>query len=255
MNLIHAIILSIIEGITEFLPISSTGHLILASKLLEVASTEFTKSFEIFIQLGAIMAVTTLYWKTLITKKSLWLPLMAAFVPTAIVGLTLYPVIKGYLLENTQITVVSLFVGGLFIIGFEKYRTLDSGSGAGMTIKKAIIIGLFQSLSVIPGVSRAAATILGGMTAGLTRVEAVEFSFLLALPTMAAAVGLDLVKSAQTFEPHQYMILGLGFIVSWITAFLTVKALLAYVKTHTFTAFGVYRVILALAFAWFVGTS
>lgn len=252
MNILQAVVLSIIEGVTEFLPISSTGHLMLATKLLGLAPTEFAKSFEIFIQLGAIMAVATLYWRTLLTKKSLWLPLMAAFAPTAIVGFTLYPMIKGYLLEHTQVTVVSLAIGGLIIIGYERFFR---GTPTPITWQRALIIGVFQSLSIIPGVSRAATTILGGMTVGLTRFEAVEFSFLLALPTMAAAVGLDLIKSAGTFEPNQFVILGIGFIVSWVTAFLTVKALLAYVKTHTFTAFGVYRVVLALAFWWFVGTS
>src|SRR3989338_10082267 len=113
MSIIHAIILAVIEGITEFLPISSTGHLILASKLLAIQTTEFTKSFEIFIQLGAIMAVTTLYWHTLVTNRKLWLPLISAFIPTAFVGFTFYPFIKGYLLDNSLITTVSLFIGGI----------------------------------------------------------------------------------------------------------------------------------------------
>ena len=250
MNVIQEILLSIIEGITEFLPISSTGHLILASKILDIQVTEFTKSFDIFIQLGAIMAIATLYWKTLFTNKKLWLPLFAAFVPTALVGFTLYPFIKGYLLDNTFVTTMSLFIGGLVLISFEKIYKQKSEP---LTWQRALMIGLFQSISVIPGVSRAAATILGGMTVGLTRFEAVEFSFLLALPTMAAATGLDLVKSAGSFEPNQFLTLGLGFIVSWVTAYLTVKALLAYIKTHTFIAFGVYRVVLALAFWLFVG--
>jgi len=252
MNAVQVVLLSIIEGITEFLPVSSTGHLILASKLLRIQTTEFTKSFEIFIQLGAIMAVVTLYWRMLLGNRKLWVPLIMAFIPTAIVGFTLYPYIKGYLLDNTLVTTISLFVGGLVLIGFEKIYTEKSER---LTWQRALMIGMFQSLSVVPGVSRAAATIIGGLSAGLSRKEAVEFSFLLALPTMAAATGLDLVKSAGTFDPNQFGILALGFCIAWFTAYFTVKLFLAYIKTHTFISFGVYRVILALVFWLFVGIS
>lgn len=252
MSFEHVAVLSIVEGITEFLPISSTGHLILASKLLGIAPTEFTKSFDIIIQLGAIMAVATMYWKKLLTQKTLWFPLMVAFVPTALVGFTLYPIIKGYLLDNTLITVASLFVGGLILIGFEMLHKEKSLS---LTWQRALIIGVFQALSIVPGVSRAAATIVGGLIVGLSRKEAVEFSFLLALPTMAAATGLDLVKNAGTFQPNQFIVLGLGFAVSWITAYITVKTFLSYITTHNFTAFGIYRVVLAVAFWFFVGIS
>ena len=252
MSIIHAIILAVIEGITEFLPISSTGHLILASKLLAIQTTEFTKSFEIFIQLGAIMAVTTLYWHTLVTNRKLWLPLISAFIPTAFVGFTFYPFIKGYLLDNSLITTVSLFIGGIVLIGFERWHKETSEL---LTWQRACVIGLCQSVSIIPGVSRAAATIIGGLMTGLSRKEAVEFSFLLALPTMMAATGYDLMKSAGSFQQDQYMLLAIGFIGSWITAYLTVKAFLRYIQTNTFISFGVYRVVLSLAFWAFVGIS
>ncbi|OGG23802.1 undecaprenyl-diphosphatase [Candidatus Gottesmanbacteria bacterium RIFCSPLOWO2_01_FULL_43_11b] len=245
MSSFQAIVLSIIEGITEFLPVSSTGHLILASKLLHIQPTEFTKSFEIFIQLGAIMAVATLYGRVLLINRKLWLPLISAFIPTAIVGFTFYPLIKTYLLESTTITTISLFVGGFVLIfferiGFKKDKTL--------TWQNAIIIGLCQSVSIIPGVSRAAATIVGGLAIGLPRKEAVEFSFLLALPTMAAASGLDLIKSAGNFTQSELWILVVGFIGAWVVAHVTIKAFLRFIKTNTFTSFGVYRILLALIF-------
>lgn len=252
MDAIHAIILSVIEGVTEFLPVSSTGHLILASKLLGIPQTEFIKSFEIFIQLGAIMAIASLYLRTLITNRKLWLPLFAAFLPTAIVGFTLYPFIRNYLLDNAFITTVNLFIGGLILIGFEHVHKEKSET---LTWQRALVIGIFQSISIFPGVSRAAATIIGGLVLGLSRKDAVEFSFLLALPTMAAASGYDLLKNAGSFQQDQYIFMAIGFIGAWITAYITVKAFLAFVQTHTFTFFGVYRVALALAFWLLVGVS
>lgn len=246
MNILQAVVLSIIEGITEFLPISSTGHLILASKLLNIPSTEFTKSFEIFIQLGAIMAVATLYFRSLLTNRKLWLPLVAAFLPTAIVGFTFYPFIKRFLLDNTLITAVNLFIGGLVLIGFERVHKEKSEV---LIWQRALIIGMFQSISIFPGVSRAAATIIGGLAIGLSRKEAVEFSFLLALPTMAAATALDLVKSGASFSQSEVWLLGIGFISAWITAYFTVKTFLAFIKTNSFISFGVYRLIAAGVFA------
>ena len=252
MNILQTIVLSFIEGITEFLPVASTGHLILASKLLGIPATDFTKSFEIFIQLGAIMAVAFMYWRTILTNRKLWMPLGIAFLPTAVVGFTLYPMIKGYLLENTMITTISLFAGGLILIGFERFHLEQSKQ---LTWQRALVIGVFQSVSVIPGVSRAAATIVGGMVMGLSRKEAVEFSFLLAVPTMAAATGLDLVKNAGSFSQSNISMLLIGFVVSWCTAYLSVKAFLSFVKTNSFTVFGVYRVVLALIFFLTAGVS
>ncbi len=265
MTILHAIILSIIEGITEFLPISSTGHMILAAKILNIQQTEFAKSFEIIIQLGAILAVATLYIQTLLTNKKLWTPLILAFLPTAIIGFTLYPLVKGYLLENTLITTISLFIGGIILIGFEKWKKLDyrrslsreySRDGndkfiipSTLTPKSALMIGLFQSVSIIPGVSRAAATIIGGMITGLSKKDAVEFSFLLALPTMAAATLLDVIKNREVFTQGNIGILLLGCAIAYISALITVKKFLTYVKTHSFASFGVYRIVLAVFFA------
>lgn len=254
MDVLHAIILSIIEGITEFLPISSTGHMILAAKLLNIPQTEFAKSFEIIIQLGAILAVAIIYLQTLLSNKKLWAPLLIAFLPTAIIGFTLYPLIKHVLLDNVLITTSALFLGGIVLILFEKYHTnVAHTTLSTLTPKGAFIIGLFQSVSIIPGVSRAAATIIGGMMNGLSRKDAVEFSFLLALPTMAAATGLDVLKNRDVILHGGNMgILLFGSAIAFITAWITVKTFLTYVKTHDFSSFGVYRIVLSILFALFL---
>ena len=198
MTFLHAIILSIVEGFSEFLPISSTGHMVLAAKLLQIPQTDFVKSFEIIIQLGAILAVVVIYWKTIWSNKKAWKPIILAFIPTAVVGLLLYKVVKNVLLGNSLITVAALLIGGLVMIAVEywfKSSKPEVEKIENISNKNAIIIGLFQSISIIPGVSRAAATIVGGMLLKTKRKTAVEFSFLLAIPTMAAASGLDLIKT------------------------------------------------------------
>jgi undecaprenyl-diphosphatase len=249
MNILHAIILSVVEGITEFLPISSTGHMILASTLLKIAETDFVKSFEIIIQLGAILAVLLLYWKKLLTNKDTFIRVAIAFVPTAIVGLVLYKFIKNVLLGNPWIVVWSLGIGGILLILLEKFHTEKQKN---MSLITAFIIGIAQSLSIIPGVSRAAATIVGAMLLGVKREKAVEFSFLLAIPTMAAATGLDLIKSGRHFTGNQYELLAIGFIGAFITALVTVKWFIGFVKTHSFIPFGIYRILVALAFYFLI---
>lgn len=254
MDFLHAIILSLVEGITEFLPISSTGHLVLASDVLNIAQTEFVKSFEIIIQLGAILAVVVLYWKKFVASRELCLKVLTAFIPTAVIGFGLYKVIKMYLLGNTMVTLWALFLGGIALIIIEKFykeqphhfETIEK-----VSYKKVLLIGLAQSISMIPGVSRAAATILGGLFVGLKRKAAVEFSFFLAIPTMAAATGLDLVKTSFSFDSSEWTILAIGFVGAFITALFAVKYFLKYIEHHTFVAFGVYRILLALVF-WFV---
>jgi len=246
MNVLSAIILSIIEGVTEFLPISSTGHMILASTLLKIAETDFVKSFEIIIQLGAILAVIVLYW------KKLWfynMRVLIAFIPTAIVGFLLYKFIKDSLLGNPWIVVWSLGLGGILLIFLEKFHTEKQKN---MSLRDAFIIGIAQSFSIIPGVSRAAATIAGALLLGVKRETAVEFSFLLAIPTMAAATGLDLIKSAHNFSGNDYMLLTVGFVGAFITALITVTWFIKFVKTHTFIPFAIYRIAAALAFYFFV---
>lgn len=291
MSILDAIILSIVEGITEFLPISSTGHMILAADLLKIPQTEFLKSFEIIIQFGAILAVVSLYLKVLLTNRVILTKLLVAFIPAGVVGLVLYKFIKSYLLGSTSVVLWSLFIGGVILIAWEKYyqtrlldwprghypfhgvarfRGNDNGDGGNdkyishdqkqilrdrkieeLSYKKAFIIGIFQSLSVIPGVSRAAATIVGAMSVGLSRKAAVEFSFLLAVPTMAGATGLDLVKSSFNFSKAEWGILGVGFVGAFITALIAVKFFLRFIERHTFVLFGIYRIVLAVLF-WMV---
>lgn len=254
MGYFEAIILSFVEGITEFLPISSTGHLILTSDLLKIRQTDFVKSFEIFIQLGAILAVVALYGKNFLQSKKIWQRIIAAFIPTAFVGLVFYQIVKDFFLGNTIVTLWALFIGGIVLIFLEKGKGETENkieSIESISIKKSFLIGLFQSVSLVPGVSRAAATIIGGMLLGFKRKAAVEFSFLLAVPTMLAATGLDLIKSEFVFSAKEYLIFGIGFLGAFLTAWLTIKYFIKFIQRHNFVAFGVYRIIISLFF-WII---
>jgi undecaprenyl-diphosphatase len=255
MNFLNAIILSIIEGLTEFLPISSTGHMVLASKLLNIMQSDFVKSFEIIIQLGAICAIIFLYWKIISRSIKVWKKIITAFIPTAIIGFLLYKIIKSFLLGNPLVTLFALLIGGFLIIFFEKiHKEKDDHSDniEKISYKNAFLIGLFQSISVIPGVSRSAATIIPALLLGTKRKAAVEFSFLLAIPTMFAATGLDLVKSNFSYTSSEYFILLVGFLGSFLVAILAVKLFLNFIKNHTLISFGIYRIILAIIFGLFI---
>jgi undecaprenyl-diphosphatase len=252
VDLVHTVILSLVEGVTEFLPISSTGHLILASQILGIHQTEFVKSFEIIIQLGAILAVVVLYWRKLFNVK-IWPQLLMAFIPAAVIGFVGFKIIEGVLLGNSLITVIALFIGGIMFILIEywnKKRDLknDTDGIENITLLNAFIIGLFQSISVIPGTSRAGATILGGLIMRVNRKTAAEFSFLLAVPTMIAATGLDIVKTKFAFTSNEIAMLALGFLLSFVFALIAIKLLLQYISKHDFTVFGIYRIVLAIIF-------
>ena len=253
-SMLHALILGIVEGITEFLPISSTGHLILAGQLLGIADNAFQKSFDIIIQLGAILAVVALYWRSFLDME-ISKRIAVAFVPTGIIGLAFYKIVKTYLLGNVSVVLWALAIGGLALIllelwhhekddAIEDIRNLSYG--------KAATIGCFQALSIIPGTSRSAATIVGGLLLGMRRTAIVEFSFLLAVPTMVAASGLDIIKNASAFSGADFTALAVGFIISFIVALASIKWLLGYVRSHTFTLFGIYRIVVAAAFFLFV---
>lgn len=251
MDIFQSLVIGIIEGITEFLPISSTAHMVLAAKVMQVPQSEFVKSFEIIIQFGAILSVVVLYWRRFLVDLESLKRILAAFLPTAIIGFLLFKVIKGYLIGNEWIIVWSLLLGGLFLIVFEfihkeKASALEDISR--IPYAKCAAIGLFQSLAMFPGVSRSAATIIGGLILGLKRETIVEFSFLLAVPTMLAASALDLFKTGSSFTCSQVGVLITGFVVSFIVALLSIKFLLSYIKRHTFIPFGVYRIIIALIF-------
>lgn len=252
--------MGITEGVTEFLPISSTGHMVLVAHILALAETNFVKSFEIVIQLGAIAAVVLLYAKRVLKDWETMKKVLTAFVPTGIIGLVLYKLIKQYLLGNVWVTVIALGAGGAAIILLESKMKITNNRSHGeqlpitnlkdLSYKKAATIGVIQAISVIPGVSRAAATILGGMGMGLTREAATEFSFLLAVPTMLAATGLDLVKSGHNFSGGEWVILAIGFGTAFAAAMTTVKWLINFVQRHSLKGFGVYRIIVAVVYAF-----
>jgi len=243
MTILQAITLGFVEGLTEFLPISSTAHLDLVRQLLNIVATDFTKSFEIIIQLGAILAVIVLYWKKIISNfKNYFKLLSIAFLPAAIIGVIAYKFIKTVLLGNNFVMAIALLVGGIIIYLMEmdkKPAKLNE-----VTIHSAWKIGLFQCLAMIPGVSRAGATIMGGLWLGLKRETIVEFSFLLAIPTMLAATGLDLIKSNFSFSSNEYMLLAIGLATAFISALAVIKLFIAYVAKHNFVWFALYRIAL-----------
>lgn len=255
MDIFHSIILGFVQGVTEFLPISSTGHLILAEKVLNLSQTDFLKSFDIIIQLGSILAVAVLYWRELFTNWEVLKRIAIAFIPTGILGLVFYKIVKAYLLGNDTVVLWSLALGGVALILFElrhKEEEADFGELASLPYKNVFIVGLFQSVAMIPGVSRSAATILGGLLMGIKRRTIVEFSFLLAVPTMLAATGLDLIKNAGQFAANQWSFLTVGFIVSFAVAILSIKFLLSFIKKRSFIPFGIYRIIIAALFFLYI---
>lgn len=259
MNLYHAFILGIVEGLTEFLPVSSTGHLILTSQVLGLSPTEFLRSFEVAIQLGAILAVVALYSRTFLANREVLKRILAAFIPTVVVGGTFYKTIKGVLLANSGVVAWALFLGGVFLIAFERRYQEKNGVKGDLTAvsyRDAVYIGLFQSLAMIPGVSRAAATIVGGLLLGLKRRVIVEFSFLLAVPTMLAACGWDLLQSGQSFvwDGARLSFLAAGFGTSFLVALAGIKFFLRFIQRNNFVAFGIYRILVAVVFwLWVAG--
>lgn len=255
MNWYHATILGIVEGLTEFLPISSTGHLILTARLMGIEQTEFVKSFEIAIQLGAILAVVVLYWRILWSNFHTAGKVLAAFIPTAGIGLLLYKWVKSVLLEKESVVLWALFIGGIVIVLFDRFfkenRSDDKGV-SNISYGQAVLIGVFQSLAVIPGVSRSASSIIGGLSLGLTRQVIVEFSFLLAIPTILAATVLDLSKTSLAFSSNEWVLVAIGGIVSFGVAILSIRFFLKYIQKNSFAVFGYYRIALAILFWIFV---
>jgi undecaprenyl-diphosphatase len=245
--------MGIVEGLTEFLPISSTAHLIFTGELLRIPASDFLRSFEISIQLGAILSVVILYWKRVFSNLNIIWKLAVAFIPTSIIGLIFYKLVKGFLMENNLVIAISLVLGGIIIILFENWYAkknitevaVDADLNA-ITYKQAITLGIVQALAIIPGVSRAGATIIGGLAQGIKRKTIVEFSFLLAIPTMIAATALDLYKNPTVYTGNDLTLWIIGFIVSFITAIIGVKFLIRYVQKNNFKAFGWYRIVLGL---------
>ena len=251
MSIIHIVQLGIIEGITEFLPISSTAHLEIVQNLLKIPTTEFIKSFEIVIQLGAIGAVILLYFRKIFFSFRYFLNICIAFIPTGIIGFILYKIIKAFFLGNIVLAACMLIIGGIIIILYERKRKNASVLSVprtveSLTVKELIILGIIQALAVIPGVSRSGAVIIGGRMLGFSSPLITEFSFVLAVPTMLVAVGYDLLKSGFSFSGSEWTNLGIGFITSFIVALIVIKWLLAYIRTHSFSVFGWYRVVVGL---------
>jgi undecaprenyl-diphosphatase len=256
INIFQALVLGVVEGLTEFLPISSTGHLVLFSQLLGVVQSDYAKTFEIAIQGGAILAVLVLYWRHLLNWR-VWRQILIAFIPTGIVGLFLYKVVKTYLLGNVTIVLWALGLGGLLLIIFEYfYQSKFKQDGGGVEItqlspRQLLSLGLWQCCALIPGVSRSAATVVGGLLMGLPRSTIVEFSFLLAVPTLLAATGLDVINNIQLFSSNQALILLVGLVTAFVVALVSIRWLLNYVQNNNFITFGAYRIILAVVM-WFV---
>lgn len=275
LDIIKSIIYGIVEGITEWLPISSTGHLILLEDLIPFknVSAGFFEMYEVVIQLGAIIAVILLFFKKLwpfqnkpslegaeryINLKSinLWLKVLVASLPSAIIGLPLDDILDTHLYNKTTVSITLILYGILFILveRFNKSRTPKITKTSGITFKTAALIGCFQMLALIPGTSRSGATILGAILIGLSRPAAAEFSFFLAIPTMVGASLLKIVKflSEASFTGEEIFILLVGMIVSFVVSVLAIRALMAYVKKKDFSFFGYYRIVLGLIVMAFV---
>lgn len=256
MGILEAVILAIVEGVTEFLPVSSTGHMILVSTIMKIHEEPFVKTFQIVIQLGAILAIVLLYSERFLKGLTIYYKLFAAFLPTAIVGFLAYEYIKEFLF-NPIIVAVSLVIGGIVFIVIDKKvedRKSENLNLENISYKHSFFIGLIQCISMVPGVSRAAATIIGGVFNGLDKKQATEFSFLLAVPTMAAATGYDLLKTDISFSQHEIVLLLIGLVIAFITAYFAVKIFLKIVERYGFKHFGYYRIVIGLVFLAFVAS-
>lgn len=253
LDFLSAIVLAIVEGITEFLPVSSTGHTILGAVVLGIQQTPFVKSFYLILEFGSIVGVVALYWRLFLNLEILK-RLIVGVTPTGIVGLLIYRTFKDYLLGNTQVVLWALLLGGIFLIVFEwRYKERAAYDDVSkIPYKHCFLIGLFQSISVIPGLSRSTATITGGLALGLKRRTIVLYSFLLAVPTMIGASGFDLMMSFTQFTSAQISLLVVGFITSFLVALVVIKLFLSYIRTNNFIPFGVYRILLVVAFFFLV---
>ena len=249
MGIAESIILGIVEGITEFLPVSSTGHLILTSTLLGIKQTEVHKAFEVSIQLGSILAVVFIYHQKIFHSVELWKRLIVAFIPTGILGFLLYKIIKE--LFSPFVVSVMLILGGIVFILIEKFYNEKEHALKdieNIPYWKAVAIGIFQSLAMIPGTSRSGATIIGGLLLGMNRKAAAEFSFLLAVPTMLVATTYDTLKHFNEYQFDQWTTLIVGFITAFVFAIITIKLFLNFISKHNFIPFGIYRIIIGIIF-------
>jgi len=245
MSIFQAIIIAIVEGITEFLPISSTGHMIITSSLMGISDQAFTKTFEIAIQLGAILAVVVLYWRKFFdfSKWKFYFKLLIAVLPALALGFLFSKKIDA-LLESPTTVAITMLVGGiilLFIDNIFNQHSIDKEEE--ISYGRAFIIGIWQCLAMIPGVSRSAASIIGGMQQKLTRKLAAEFSFYLAVPTMIAATGYKLMKEYSVIQKEEIQLLVIGNIVAFLVAVIAIKFFIGFLQKHGFKIFGIYRIV------------
>ncbi len=249
MGIFEAVVLAIVEGLTEFLPVSSTGHMVLASSAMGIANSDFVKMFTVAIQFGAILSVVVLYWKRFFQSIDFYFKLGVAFIPAAIIGFLMNDYIDA-MLENALVVAITLLLGGIVLLFIDKWFAKTETAGAtDVEYKNALVIGLFQVIAMIPGVSRSAATIIGGLTQKLTRTAAAEFSFFLAVPTMFAATAYKMLKyhNQVGFNSSDVSILLIGNVVAFIVAIIAIKAFIGFLTKYGFKLFGWYRIIVGAA--------
>ena len=247
MDFIQAIVLAIIEGLTEFLPVSSTGHMIIGSTLMGIAADDFTKLFTVVIQFGAILSVVVVYFKRFFQSWNFYMKLFVAFIPTGIIGLLLKSKVDS-LLENVWVVAISLLVGGIVLLFVDKFFAKNETEGTDeVSFKTGFIIGTIQSIAMIPGVSRSAATIVGGLSQKLTRKAAAEFSFFLAVPTMFAATAKSMWDEKELLlqsSNNDWLLLVVGNIIAFIVAYIAIRSFIGFLAKNGFKVFGYYRIIL-----------
>lgn len=255
MSIIQAIILAIIEGITEFLPVSSTGHMIIGSSLMGIQSNDFVKLYTVVIQLGAILSVLVLYWKRFFQSLDFYFKLLVAFIPSAIAGLLFSDKIDE-LLESPTTVAIALVVGGVILLFIDKFFQRNSiRDSRNIDYKAAFITGVFQCLAMIPGTSRSASTIVGGMSQNMTRTVAAEFSFFLAVPTMFGATAkkiYDFYKDGYVITGEEIKLLAIGNVVAFVVAMLAIKSFITFLQKRGFQIFGWYRIIVGLVILAFL---
>lgn len=247
MSYWHAFLLAVIEGLTEFLPVSSTGHMIIVANLLGIGQLPFTDTFITSIQFGAILSVVVLYWRRFLQSFDFYLKLAAAFIPFGILGFLLKDVIEA-MLKNVAVVAWSLMIGGVVLVFIDKLFTSERKQVTTPSFAQAVKIGLFQCIALIPGVSRSAATIVGGLAQGFDRRSAADFSFLLAVPTMAVITAYQLYKTFKVAAPgaDDIKLLLFGNVVAFIVALLAVKSFVDFVSRFGFRAFGLYRIVVGV---------
>jgi undecaprenyl-diphosphatase len=251
MNWFDASLLGLLEGLTEFLPISSTGHLILGSHLLGIVQDDLFIVFEIAIQLGAILAVCVSFWRKLLDVELLK-KIALGFIPTGIVGFTVFPYIKNLLTSELTVAVMLLVGGGVILVVEKWYATQATHTRDVLTYTDALLLGCAQCLALVPGVSRSGAVMMSGLGLKLTRDVASEFAFLLAIPTMFAATGYTLLKHRDVLSLEYMWSMSIGFVVAFMTANIVIAVFLRYIRTHSFVPFGWYRIILGAALILFI---